>query len=114
MFNLHGQLASFYNGHVRLNGEDRKKLAGYRETNLSRLDTGLDKLGEEEGKVYAYPLRVCNQGSYAMHTLNQLRDNDYDIDIALIFCGTDLPNTALDARKRVENALRKGGGNFAK
>ena len=114
MFNLHSKLNQFYNKHVRLKTEDRKKLAGYRDINQVRLESGLDKLGEKDGKKYAYPIRTCNQGSYAMHTLNQHPANDYDIDVAQIFDKDDLPSSALDSRKRVAAAFQEVRANFSR
>lgn len=114
MFDRHKQLNEYYNNHVRLNSTERNKLAGYRDTNLVRLNTGLDKLSELDGRTYAYPKESCNQGSYAMHTLNQHPDNDYDIDVAIIFHKDDLPSSPLDARRRIEAALRHVSANFAK
>jgi hypothetical protein len=112
MFNMHKEINEFHNRHVRLGYDEKKKLAGYRDTNLERLNLGLDKLGEEDGNEYAHPTRTCNQGSYAMHTLNQHSENDYDIDVAIIFNKADLPSTSLGARKHIEAAAQKGGGNF--
>lgn len=114
MFNLHKELTTFHNDCVWLGREKKQMLAGYRDTNLNRLNSGLDKLGEESGREYAHPIRHCNQGSYATYTIIQQQENDYDIDVAIIFHKEDLPSKALDARKRVEAALQKGGGNFTK
>jgi hypothetical protein len=112
MFNLHNKLNKFYRKHVRLKKKDKKKLAGYRDIN--RIESGLDKLGEKDGKEYAYPIRTCNQGSYAMHTLNQHPANDYDIDVAQIFRQEDLPSSALDSRKRIAAAFQEVSGQFSK
>ena len=112
MFDLHQEMNDFHKEHVCLSYDDKRKLAGYRDTNLQRLKSGLDKLGEENEVEYAHPIRTCNQGSYAMHTIIQHPENDYDIDVALIFRKDDLPSTALDSRKRIEAAMLKGGGNF--
>jgi hypothetical protein len=114
VYNLHRELNVFHDNDVRLSYDDKRKLAGYRDTNLDRLKSGLDKLGEEDGNDYAHPLRTCNQGSYATYTIIQHPDNDYDIDVALIFAKEGLPSTALDARKRIAAALQQGGGNFAR
>ena len=113
MFNVHDRLYEFYRDHVRLGSDERKKLAGYRDTNLDRLKSGLDKLGEEHNTTYAYYQDCCNQGSYAMFTLNQHPDNEYDIDIALVFKKEDLPSSALKARQRIADAFKKVAGNFA-
>ena len=113
MFNLHDVINEFYKDHVRLDSDEKKKLAGYRDTNLERLKSGLDKLGEEHDTTYAYYQYDRNQGSYAMFTLNQHPDNEYDIDIAIVFKKDDLPSSALKARQRIANAFKKVAGNFA-
>jgi len=106
MFDVHKKLNQFYNEHVRL-GEERRTLAEYRDTNLNRLEAGLEKLG------YPSSFDHRDQGSYAMYTINQHPKKDYDIDVAVIFPKDDLPSSALDARKRIEEAMREGGGNFS-
>jgi hypothetical protein len=112
VFDLYKELAAFHNQYVRLGYDEKKKLAGYRDANLKRLNSGLDKLGEENDKEYAHPIRTCNQGSYAMHTLNQHPENAYDIDVATIFHKADLPDNSRNGRKHIEAAVQKGGGNF--
>ncbi len=106
MYDLHKELNQFYNDHVRLGAEERQTLAEHRDRNLERLKTGLEKLKHPSGFDYR------NQGSYAMHTINQHPQKDYDIDVAIIFAKNDLPSTALGSRKRIESAMREGGGNF--
>lgn len=106
MFNMHAKLNEYYEDHVRL-GKERLTLASYRDKNLERLRSGLEKLGCPSSFDYR------NQGSYAMHTINQHPRKEYDIDVAVIFCSDDLPSRALQARKRVEAAMREGGGNFS-
>ena len=113
MFNLHDKMNEFYTDHVRLDSDERNKLAGYRDTNLERLKSGLDKLGEEHDTTYAYHQYYRNQGSYAMYTLNQHPDNEYDIDIAIVFKKDDLPSSALKARQRIADAFKKVAGNFS-
>ena len=113
MFNLHDAMNEFYRDHVRLDSDEKKKLAGYRDTNLERLKSGLDKLGEEHDTTYAYYQYYRNQGSYAMFTLNQHPDNEYDIDIAIVFKKDDLPSSALKARQRIADAFKKVAGNFS-
>lgn len=105
MYDLHKELNQFYDDHVRL-GEERQTLAEHRDRNLERLKTGLEKLENPSGFDYR------NQGSYAMHTINQHPQKDYDIDVAIIFAKDDLPSTALDSRKLIESAMHEGGGKF--
>ena len=106
MFDLHDELYEFYKSHVRLSKEQRDELIGFRDTNIERLEAGLDNLD------YPHPVRIRGQGSIAMETANQHPNKDYDMDTALIFNKRDLPSSALDARKRVEAAMISGGGNF--
>jgi hypothetical protein len=47
-----------------------------------------------------------------MHTLNQ--SDEYDIDVAVIFRKSDLPEDPLKARQRVRDALQKKCTNFSK
>jgi len=108
MFILHTEMYKFYRDHVRLSADQRRELAGYRDTNYERLKDGLEVLD------FPKPVRKCDQGSYAMHTTNKHPNKDYDIDVAIIFDKDDLPSSALDARKRVESAMIKGGGNFSR
>ncbi|SAK53967.1 hypothetical protein AWB77_01487 [Caballeronia fortuita] len=112
MFNLHTELNVFYNEHVRLPQKLRNDLAGYRDLNVKRLKEGLDELTAQTGVRHAHPVDVQNQGSYAMHTLNQSDSAGYDIDVALVFDEKDLPSDAAMARARVEAALLKRCSNF--
>jgi hypothetical protein len=114
VFDCHQLLNDFYVDHVRLGKTRRDALAGYRDTNLERVSTGLEKLGALAGAASAQFDRSLAQGSYAMHTLNQHPDNDYDIDTGLVFAMTNIPGDAKDARRRVARAVREAGGNFSK
>lgn len=107
MYDQHKALNKFYDENVRLGKDRRDMLAGYRDKGLKRLRDGLDIL------EYPHFRDWQNQGSYAMHTLNQHPDNNYDIDVAIIFGKEDLPSTPLAARKRVEAALIAAGGGFS-
>ncbi len=114
MYNLSTELQEFYDDHVRLGTDRRKKLADCRDANLARINNGLDEMAEEDKCPRPHPTDRKNQGGYAMHTLNQAVDNDYDIDVALIFKKEDIPDDPLKARQRVCDALTKKGGAFRK
>jgi hypothetical protein len=114
IFDLHRELNEFYEQHVRLGLDQRKKLAEYRDACLDRLKQGLKKLGDERNTTYKVFTRSIGQGSYPMHTLNQHVHDEYDIDVAVVFKKDDLPAAALDARRRVADALLATGGNFKK
>jgi len=116
MFDASKELNTFYDNHVRLGTTRRNELGGYRDLNLQRITEGLKLLGEKNGVTYKTYVDYKNQGSYAMHTLNQCEHTDYDIDVALIFEKDDLPENAPDARMRVRDALQEKmkGTNFSK
>jgi hypothetical protein len=114
IYDLHKELNKFYEDHVRLDADQRKKLAGYRDASLERVTTGLKLLGEERKTSYKSYTKSIGQGSYTMHTLNQHPNDEYDIDEALIFAKDDLPAKAADARQLIADALVKAGGNFRK
>ncbi len=106
MYTLHSEIYTFYDKHVRLGQEIQGELADYRDKNMQRIERGLEKLG------YKLPIRVCDQGGYAMSTMVQHPDYDYDIDRALIFAAEDLPASSRKARERVLAAIKEAGGNF--
>jgi hypothetical protein len=106
MYDMQKELNEFYNDHVRLKDE-RKKLAEHRDANLVRLQDGLKEL------EYPSNFDSKDQGSYAMGTINKHPDKRYDIDEAIIFEKDDLPLEPADARKRIEEAMVKAGGNFS-
>lgn len=112
MYNLHDQLNKFYNEEVRLGSVRRGELAKFRDNSLKRLRTGLEILGEKRKRTYAFPTETRNQGGYAMHTLNQARDNDYDLDVALIFEEDDLPENPKSARERIRDAFIETSDRF--
>ena len=112
MFDCHKHLNTFHDEHVRLNYDAIKQLAEYREINLQRLKAGLDNLEEQDNRTYAPPLRHCNQGSYAMHTMIQNAAQDYDLDIAIVFRKNDLPGSPLAARHHIAAAFNTLGLHF--
>lgn len=105
MYDMHKELNEFYEEHVRSKGE-RNKLKGHRDTNLVALINGLKKLEYPSG------FDKKDQGSYAMDTINKHPKKEYDIDVAIIFEKDDLPSEPADAKKRIEEAMIVGGGNF--
>jgi len=106
IYDSSNEMGKFHNAKVRLSEEDKKKLRGYRDANLVRLGNGLKNNSDPAYK------NSISQGSYAMHTLNQHPDNDYDIDVGIIFDREDLKGsrdadkTALAARQMVCDAMQ--------
>lgn len=107
MFNCHTALNVFYQQDVRLGPKLRTRLKVSRKACLGHVKEGLRRLGHP---VYE---RVCIQGSYVMHTLNQHPNGEFDIDVAVIFKKEDLPKSPLRARQRVAAAMRASGVRFA-
>jgi len=105
VYDMHKELNEFYEEHVRLK-EERNKLKEHRDKNLVALKDGLKKLEYPSG------FDIKNQGSYAMDTINKHPKKEYDIDVAIIFEKNDLPSEPADAKKRIEDAMIEGGGNF--
>lgn len=114
MYDISADLQIFYDNNVRLGNTLRNNLAAKRDLNITRLKSGLDDLARETGLPRPHPLTWHNQGSYAMHTLNQDpgENNDFDIDVGLIFNKSDLPSDPLKARQRIADALAKRCTNF--
>lgn len=114
MYDLSADLQTFYDQHVRLGQTLRSDLAKKRDLNLDRLNLGLHDLAEETKYPRPHPCAWYNQGSYAMHTLNQdpADENDYDIDVGIVFNKADLPFDPLKARQRIADALCKRCTNF--
>lgn len=100
------EITKFHNDKVRLSEEEKNKLRSYRDTNLDRLENGLEKNNKPAYK------KDISQGSYAMYTINQHPDNDYDIDVGIIFDREDLKGilggdkSALAARQMVCDAMQ--------
>ena len=100
------EMMEFLEEKVRLSEKDKSKLREYRDINLTRLTNGLTKNSNPSYKEW------INQGSYAMNTINQHPENDYDLDIGIIFNKADLvgekgaDKSALEVRKMVCKAMQ--------
>jgi hypothetical protein len=115
MYDVSSELRSFYDEHVRLGKERRSQLSSSRDACLARLSDGLAKLAADGASKTGPVVDTLSQGSYAMHTLNQQANDDYDIDVGVIFDAASIPESSLDARARVLEGLKRGsGGTFAK
>jgi len=108
MIDCSSEITGFYKKHVRLSKAQVDKLAEYREANKTRVENGLKSVEQP------LPDRHINQGSYAMRTINQHPENDYDIDVGLVFKKDALKGSqgadksALNARKMVCDAVQDG------
>lgn len=108
MYDCDTDVRVFQNDEVTLNNEQQAEMRDRRGANRNRLKKGLEFNDD--------PVPCSNQaqGSYAMHTMVQDDNNDYDIDDGAVFPKTDLvgkqgaAKAALDARKMVCAALDDG------
>ena len=106
MFNTAKQIAGFHTQEVALVGTQRTDMRNRRTANRARLKTGL---ANNEDPT---PVGCHTQGSYAMHTMVQDDNLDYDIDDGVYFKASDLVGaqgadmTALAVRKMVCAALQ--------
>lgn len=107
MYDMSGKFNTFYRSHVVLPQADQDELRRKKDLNLERLRDGLAEYNEENGTSY----RVaddCVQGSVAMSTVVQNEDNDYDIDVAVVFDKEAIGDIGPRAmRNVVADALRR-------
>ena len=108
MFNCDNDIRTFHNKKVTLNNTQQSEMRELRNKNRKRLNRGLRLNGDPD------PIYHQTQGSYAMHTMIQDDDYDYDIDDGVVFSKDELVGsqgankTSLDARKMVCSALDDG------
>jgi hypothetical protein len=108
--NSDDDIREYHNDEVNIDSATRTKMRDNRNANRDRLRRGLQKQGDP------IPNEHIIQGSYAMKTMVQHKDNDYDIDDGAAF-NTDkfikangTPKTPAEAKKMVRDALIEGGG----
>lgn len=105
MYDLSTKFNTFYNSRVVLPQEKQNELYRKKDLNLQRLKNGLQEYNEENGTTF-FIVEDCVQGSVAMSTVVQNEENDYDIDVAVVFDKSALGDKgALATRKMVANAL---------
>lgn len=107
VFDCGEDMGKFHDDKITLSTDERTEMRERRNTGRRRLEIGLD---EEE---HPQPKITCTQGSYAMHTMVQDPDCDYDIDDGIYFAEDDLvdelglPLTPQEAKERVCAALSR-------
>jgi len=106
MYDCTKDVLAFHDDEVTLTQPLRTQMRYHRNANRKRLK---DRLRE---KGYPRPEEFIKQGSYAMLTMVQDADNDYDIDDGVYFAETDLKDDAGEplspkaAKERVCGVLR--------
>jgi len=113
MANMHEPLLRFHDKYVKLDAGKKARLRDLRDTNLKRIERGMNRMAGQMKDEVPRPVKVWNQGSYAMNTLILSPVDDYDIDVALVFDAEVLPKRAWEARQQVAAAILEIGGNFS-
>lgn len=115
MYNCHKLFEKFYDDRVYLPVTEKNKLREFRDTNLVRVKEGTNKLSTVDEKVYPKFVDNFDQGSMAMHTINQSQnEEDQDIDHALIYEMAEIHESPEEARQFVANAINATTGNFSR
>lgn len=109
MYNFSKEMTCFHNDEVTLPKCEQDEMRDRRNSNRNRLNDGLKK--NEDPNPYQYK----SQGSYAIKTMIQESDKDYDIDDGAYFYKEDLVGargaemSAIDVRWMVRDAIDDGG-----
>lgn len=111
MHDVSSKFNTFYKKHVILPRKERQKLFEKKNLNLDRLIAGLDEYNEEGNTDYKMVDTVI-QGSVAMSTVTQNEENDYDIDVAIVFDKDNIPDGTTKMKNIIVNALKKKCKNF--
>ncbi len=113
LYDLSSKFNEFYRNCVVLPSKVQNDLREKKKLNINRLKEGLEEYNSEHGTDFKISEdRV--QGSMSMHTVVQNDENDYDIDVAIVFEKTALGEMgAQSARNLVRDALLYKMGQFA-
>ncbi len=107
MFDLSSKFNTFYTSYVVLSQPGQDELHKKKDLNIQRLKDGLKEYNVENGTSYSI-VETCVQGSVAMSTVVQNQENDYDIDVAIVFDKFVLGEKgAQSTRNMVANALKR-------
>ncbi len=105
MYNCHEDIFDYHDDEVTLPKAEQDEMRERRNTNRQRLKDSLKRDGEPA------PIGCYSQGSYAMKTMVQHSEKDYDIDDGVYFRKDDFKGpkggdrTAKDAKEMVRKAL---------
>ena len=107
MYDLSSMFNIFYNSYVVLSQEKQNELYDKKKLNIKRLKEGIEEYNDEHKTNYSI-VETQVQGSVAMATVVQNEDNDYDIDVAVVFDKEMLGETGARAtRNIVADALKR-------
>lgn len=104
MYNLNSKFNTFYNDHVVLSRDEQNNLREKKDLNIERLKSGLAEYNAENKTNYTI-VDTVEQGSMAMSTIVQNDQNEYDIDVAIVFDKDNIPDEISEVKKIVVDAL---------
>lgn len=102
----HRVMKGFHSDQVTLPNSEQQKMRNRRDSGRTRMENGLKKHG------HSFPNKHISQGSYAMRTMVQDGESDYDIDDGVYFDidklkdSNDKELTPYQARSRIKKALK--------
>lgn len=108
MFNCADDVVAYHDQEVSLSGTERSSMRDRRDANRKRLKEGLSAASKPK------PRDFCSQGSYAMKTMLQHPDNNYDVDDGVYFDAGSLNGSkgaemsSLDVRNMIRDAVDDG------
>ncbi|MFJ8528417.1 cyclic GMP-AMP synthase DncV-like nucleotidyltransferase [Bacillus sp. NPDC094106] len=106
MYNLNSKFKNFYDNHVVLSRDEQTELRNKKDLNITRLKEGLAEYNADFEKDYKLVDSVV-QGSVAMSTVTQNDENEYDIDVAIIFDKDNIPDSTKSVKNIIVNALKR-------
>ena len=108
MENCHSDIVAYHDEDVTLPNRERTEMRERRDSNRRRLKQGLERNDEPK------PVDYRSQGSYAMRTMVQQPDKDYDVDDGVYFDQEQLKGprggerSAAEVREMIHEALNDG------
>src|SRR5260370_30229571 len=108
MYDCSKEVLGYHNDKVTLPPEERDEMRDRRDTNRNRVKAGPAENNDPKPREFA------PQGSYAMKTMTQHPEKDYDIDDGIYFNKNDLKKSddaersALEVRQMVRDAVDDG------
>lgn len=113
MYDCSKEFNRFYRTEIVLPAKEQNELRQKRKLNIKRLKDGLLEYNDEKKKDYKISEERI-QGSMAMHTITQNDENDYDIDVCIVFESDNLDDLGpLATRNIVADALERKTKQFA-
>lgn len=106
MYDLSSNFHTFYKKHVIVPKTEKTKLFDKKDLNLKRLREGLEEYNKDKGTNYKV-VESMVQGSVAMSTVIRDEENEYDIDVSIVFEKDKIPEGTTSVKNFVVDALNR-------